>query len=105
MYLIWTRSGGFPGGQPVTLDRANDALLADPARPYQVSWKADGTRYLCLLDDNSVYMLDRDNTVFQIMRLAFVQRKNLRATLNNVLLDGVRASLLALHGCSLSLNE
>ena len=79
----------------MTLDRANDTLLADPTRAYQVSWKADGTRYLCLLDENSVYMLDRDNTVFQIERLAFVQRKNLRAALNNVLLDGVSASLLA----------
>lgn len=34
--------GGFPGSQPVSMDRNNINLLH--TKPYQVSWKADGTR-------------------------------------------------------------
>ena len=34
-------SNGFPGAQPVSMDRNNLSLLASP---YMVSWKADGTR-------------------------------------------------------------
>lgn len=36
-------SSGFPGCQPVSMDRKNVALLESP---YMVSWKADGTRYI-----------------------------------------------------------
>lgn len=32
---------GFPGAQPVSMDKKNMALLE---HPYMVSWKADGTR-------------------------------------------------------------
>ena len=36
-------------------------------KPFMVSWKADGARYLMLIKDrNQVYMLDRDNAVFQV---------------------------------------
>ena len=35
-------STGFPGCQPVSMDRENLQYLAD--MPYKVSWKADGTR-------------------------------------------------------------
>ena len=35
-------SSGFPGCQPVSMDRKNISLLENP---YMVSWKADGTRY------------------------------------------------------------
>jgi mRNA-capping enzyme len=34
-------SSGFPGCQPVSMDRRNIQLLKNP---YMVSWKADGTR-------------------------------------------------------------
>ena len=33
---------GFPGSQPVSMDRKNLQLLK--RKPYRVSWKADGTR-------------------------------------------------------------
>ena len=71
---------GFPGAQPVSMDRKNIGFLAE--MPYMVSWKADGTRcdhlggciqhnadirYMMLVDgDNEVYFLDRDNCVFQV---------------------------------------
>jgi mRNA-capping enzyme len=47
----------FPGSQPVSLDRANMALLTD-AR-YAVTWKADGTRYLVYALPWGAYLLDR----------------------------------------------
>lgn len=37
-------SKGFPGAQPVSMDRKNIGFLAE--KPYMVSWKADGTRFL-----------------------------------------------------------
>jgi len=37
-------SSGFPGAQPVSMDCQNISLLVQ--RPYKVSWKADGTRYV-----------------------------------------------------------
>lgn len=33
---------GFPGAQPVSMDKQNIKLLEQ--KPYKVSWKADGTR-------------------------------------------------------------
>ena len=39
-------SKGFPGAQPVSMDRKNIGFLAE--KPYMVSWKADGTRFLHL---------------------------------------------------------
>ena len=36
-------SGGFPGSQPVSMDKQNVQLLTK--KPYRVSWKADGVRY------------------------------------------------------------
>lgn len=38
---------GFPGSQPVSLDRDNICLISEKA--YHVSWKADGTRYMMLI--------------------------------------------------------
>lgn len=37
-------SSGFPGCQPVSMDTSNIKLLQE--KPYSVSWKADGTRYV-----------------------------------------------------------
>lgn len=35
-------SSGFPGAQPVSMDKQNIKFLEQ--KPYKVSWKADGTR-------------------------------------------------------------
>ena len=35
----------------------------------QVSWKADGTRYMMLVDgEDEVYFIDRDNCVYQVIQ-------------------------------------
>lgn len=39
--LTGFKQSGFPGCQPVSMDRKNIVLLQ---KPYMVSWKADGTR-------------------------------------------------------------
>lgn len=47
-------------------------------------------RYMMLINGkNEVYMIDRDNQVFQIENLEFPFRKDLRVHLANTLLDGV----------------
>lgn len=82
----WKKSG-FPGSQPVSMDINNLNFLKQ--KPYKVSWKADGTRYMTLVDGpNEVYMIDRDNTVFHIPGLNFRRRKELGAHLRDTLLDG-----------------
>ncbi|XP_048350587.1 mRNA-capping enzyme isoform X1 [Sphaerodactylus townsendi] len=78
---------GFPGAQPVSMDEQNIKLLEQKA--YKVSWKADGTRYMMLIDGkDEVYMVDRDNSVFHVSNLEFPFRKDLRIHLENTLLDG-----------------
>ncbi|XP_060061478.1 mRNA-capping enzyme isoform X2 [Erinaceus europaeus] len=82
----WEGSG-FPGAQPVSMDKQNIKLLE--LKPYKVSWKADGTRYMMLIDGtNEVFMIDRDNSVFHVSNLEFPFRKDLRIHLSNTLLDG-----------------
>lgn len=78
---------GFPGSQPVSMDTANLRMLHE--KPYRVSWKADGVRYMMLIDgEGEVYMLDRDNCVFKVFGLRFLHRKDLRRHLKNTLIDG-----------------
>ncbi|XP_059121019.1 mRNA-capping enzyme-like isoform X2 [Peromyscus eremicus] len=82
----WEGSG-FPGAQPVSMDKQNIRLLEQ--KPYKVSWKADGTRYMMLIDGtNQVFMIDRDNSVFHVSNMEFPFRKDLRMHLSNTLLDG-----------------
>uniref|UniRef100_A0A8C5DSM7 mRNA-capping enzyme n=1 Tax=Gouania willdenowi TaxID=441366 RepID=A0A8C5DSM7_GOUWI len=82
----WDRSG-FPGAQPVSMDRQNLRFLEQSA--YKVSWKADGTRYMMVINGkNEVFMVDRDNSIFHIANLEFPLRKDPRAHLANTLLDG-----------------
>lgn len=82
----WDKSG-FPGAQPVSMDRQNLRFLEQS--PYKVSWKADGTRYMMLINGkNQVFMIDRDNSVFHIDNLEFPFRKDPRVHLSNTLLDG-----------------
>lgn len=82
----WDKSG-FPGAQPVSMDRQNLRFLEQS--PYKVSWKADGTRYMMLINGkNQVFMIDRDNSIFHIDNLEFPFRKDPRVHLSNTLLDG-----------------
>ncbi|XP_036045734.1 mRNA-capping enzyme-like isoform X2 [Onychomys torridus] len=82
----WEGSG-FPGAQPVSMDKQNIRLLEQ--KPYKVSWKAEGTRYMMLIDGtNEVFMIDRDNSVFHVSNMEFPFRKDLRMHLSNTLLDG-----------------
>lgn len=85
-FCAWEGSG-FPGAQPVSMDKQNIKLLEQ--KPYKVSWKADGTRYMMLIDGaNEVFMIGRDNSVFHVSNLEFPFRKDLRVHLSNTLLDG-----------------
>lgn len=81
------KGSGFPGSQPVSMDIQNIDFLRK--KPYKCSWKADGTRFMTLIDGvNQVYMLDRDNTVFHVPNLQFPRRKDLSAHIKDTLLDG-----------------
>ncbi|XP_076635153.1 mRNA-capping enzyme-like [Colletes latitarsis] len=80
-------SSGFPGSQPVSMDDNNIRLLHE--KPYMVSWKADGTRYMMLIQaDGEVYFIDRDNSVFQVSGLTFPHIRDISRTLRDTLLDG-----------------
>lgn len=84
--LGWTQSG-FPGSQPVSMDVQNIKLLSQ--KPYRVTWKADGTRYLMYIKGpGEVYMIDRDNSVFQVPRISFPARKRAGDGVRSTLLDG-----------------
>lgn len=79
-------SSGFPGCQPVSMDRKNVALLESP---YMVSWKADGTRYLMYIKGPfQIYFIDRENAVFQIEGLSFVSLRDRNRHLVDTLVDG-----------------
>ena len=78
---------GFPGSQPVLMDITNYMTIVQS--PYMVSWKADGTRYLMLIEDeNKIYMFDRDNNVFEISHLRFPKDPECTSHLKNTLVDG-----------------
>ncbi|UJR26354.1 hypothetical protein I4U23_007687 [Adineta vaga] len=82
----WNRQS-FPGSQPISMDKKNYKLIFES--PYMVSWKADGTRYMMLIEDKDrIYMLDRNNHVFQIHRLLFPTTIDSNEYLKDTLLDG-----------------
>jgi len=88
MFVIQLCRTGFPGSQPVSMDMNNLRYLAE--KPYMVSWKADGTRYLMLIDGpGQIYFIDRDNCVFVAPGVTFPYRKNFDEHLSNTLVDGV----------------
>ena len=92
LYLF--SSAGFPGSQPVSMDVNNIGFLAES--PYMISWKADGTRYLMLIEDrDQVYFIDRDNCIFQVHGMTFPYRKNPAEHLTETLVDGVSSQ----YGC------
>lgn len=81
------KKGGFPGCQPVSMDRQNLSFLQD--KPYKVSWKADGTRYMMLIDGkDEVYFIDRDNCVYKVTGLTFLHRKDKHKHIQDTVLDG-----------------
>jgi mRNA-capping enzyme len=82
-------SSGFPGSQPVSMSVNNIILLQQ--KPYKVSWKADGTRYMMLIDGkDEVYFTDRDNSIFKVVDgcPTFPRRKTPHEHVNDTLLDG-----------------
>ncbi|XP_056644934.1 mRNA-capping enzyme [Diorhabda sublineata] len=82
----WT-SKSFSGSQPVSMNVVNIKLLQK--NPYRVSWKADGMRYMMLIDgEEEIYFFDRDNNVFKVNGLRFVNKKDVRVHLKDTLLDG-----------------
>ncbi|XP_065191969.1 mRNA-capping enzyme-like [Sycon ciliatum] len=63
----------FPGAQPVSLDR--DTIKYFEKKPYRVSWKADGTRYLMMiLGPTQVYLFDRKMMIYHVPQVAFPGR-------------------------------
>eukprot|EP00088_Acartia_fossae_P066623 TRINITY_DN8270_c0_g1_i2.p1 TRINITY_DN8270_c0_g1~~TRINITY_DN8270_c0_g1_i2.p1 ORF type:complete len:372 (-),score=51.81 TRINITY_DN8270_c0_g1_i2:117-1148(-) len=81
------KKGGFPGCQPVSMDKQNLTCLG--VTPYKVSWKADGTRYMMLIDGrDEIYFADRDNCIYKVQGLTFLHRKNPDKHLSDTLLDG-----------------
>lgn len=84
--LTGFKQSGFPGCQPVSMDRRNISLLQ---KPYMVSWKADGTRYMMyIMGPRQVFFIDRDNAVFQIEGLSFVSSHDRTRHLLDTLVDG-----------------
>lgn len=60
----------------------------------RVSWKADGMRYMMLIDrEDEIYFFDRDHNIFKVEGLRFVHRKDIRRHLKDTLLDGVCARI------------
>ena len=57
--------------------------------PYKVSWKADGTRYMMLIDGlDRVFFADRDHCIFKVDNLNFRDRKAPDQYLKDTLVDG-----------------
>lgn len=81
------KTKGFPGSQPVSMDKDNIHLLHE--KPYRVSWKADGMRYMMLIDGyDEVYFFDRDHNVFKVEGMRFPYRKDPKRDIKNTLVDG-----------------
>ena len=84
--LCGHRGRGFPGAQPVSMDRDN--LLFLQQNPYKVSWKADGTRYMMLIDGpDGIFFADRDYAIFKVEGMTFLERKT-GQPMKGTLLDG-----------------
>uniref|UniRef100_A0A336MHT3 mRNA-capping enzyme n=1 Tax=Culicoides sonorensis TaxID=179676 RepID=A0A336MHT3_CULSO len=82
----WKKTG-FPGSQPVSMDRNNIKLIQ--IKPYMVSWKADGTRYMMYIEqENEIYFFDRDFSCFKVSNLRFPSRADPQKHVTNTLLDG-----------------
>ena len=81
------RKKGFPGAQPVSMDRDNIDYLR--REPYKVSWKADGTRYMMLIDGpDAVFFTDPTDAIFKVEGLTFLTRWDENVHLKGTVLDG-----------------
>jgi mRNA-capping enzyme len=81
-----SRGSGFPGQQPVSVDGTNIRTIVED--DYLVSWKADGTRYLMYIDNGVVYMIGRDNCVFEVPYMDTFPDRAGKGKVRNTLLDG-----------------
>ena len=117
-YLGWNKNG-FAGAQPVSFDKSSIEKIK--TRPFMVSWKADGTRYMMYInEDGKVFMIDRDNCVFFVPKLDFPRKPSSNSNetfLTRTLMDGELVvdkpaenvlqprylvyDLMVLNGCSL----
>jgi mRNA-capping enzyme len=69
------------------MDRQNIRLLH--TKPYKVSWKADGTRYMMLIhSQGEIFFFDRDNSCFKVDDMKFPSSKDLTKHIKSTLLDG-----------------
>lgn len=77
----------FPGCQPVSMDTTNIGRIR--AEPYKVSWKADGCRYMMLIEEkDKIFFLARNQIAYQVDGLTFPRKDNLDEHIDNTLLDG-----------------
>ncbi|XP_035910624.1 mRNA-capping enzyme [Anopheles stephensi] len=78
---------GFAGAQPVSMDMHNIRYLSE--MPYRVSWKADGTRYMMLIQgEDKIYFLDRDNSIFAVKGIRFPSFADPNQHVTDTLVDG-----------------
>ncbi|MCL7045554.1 hypothetical protein MKW94_011083 [Papaver nudicaule] len=79
----------FPGSHPVSLNWDNLQFLRQV--DYRVTWKADGTRYMMLVNSDGCYLIDRKFNFRRVqMRFPLAQENGIfsKATHNLTLLDG-----------------
>ncbi|XP_065565375.1 mRNA-capping enzyme-like isoform X2 [Artemia franciscana] len=79
----WKKRNTFPGAQPVSMTRENIKLLRDSN--YAITWKADGTRYMMLIQEDKVYLADRDFAIFKVVAKFYSRGLE---PLRDTLLDG-----------------
>lgn len=85
--FVGFNGNGFPGAQPVSMMSSNMRYLKE--KKYRVSWKADGTRYMLLIEGpDQLYFTDRDFSVFKIHGLTFPSARNPQEHIRDTLLDG-----------------
>ncbi|KAK3154298.1 hypothetical protein QOZ80_2BG0188740 [Eleusine coracana subsp. coracana] len=75
----------FPGSHPVSLNCDNLQLLRQ--RYYYATWKADGTRYMMLIQRDGCYLIDR-NFCFRRVQMRFPCRKPSKDLHDITLIDG-----------------
>ena len=63
----------FPGSQPVSLYAQN--MNYPRHKPYAVTWKADGTRALCLAMNHGVYLIDRSGNLTLTLTVILTLKK------------------------------
>ncbi|KAK2721528.1 uncharacterized protein LOC136035593 [Artemia franciscana] len=80
----WKKLSTFPGGQPVSLTQDNIEFLKK--FKYQVTWRADGTRFMMLIQGEKTYLCDRDYKIYEVSAKFY---SNKMCLLKDTLLDGV----------------